>query len=72
MDKGYLSACTIEVVGISVVSGGICYEYVAGEPIGFVVITAGSVIIAVGSLLYAKVYRRLNPVSSSKKELNKK
>lgn len=60
MDKGHLSACVIEVVGISVVSGGICYELASGETIGFVVITTGSVIIAVGSLLYAKVYRKLN------------
>jgi len=72
MNKGYLSACIIEVVGISVVSGGVYYEYLSGETVGFLIITTGSVIIAVGSLLYAKVYKRLTHISSGKKELNKK
>jgi len=72
MNKGYLSACVIEVAGISVVSSGIYYEYLSGETVGFVIITTGSVIIAVGSLLYAKVYNRLNYISSGKEELNKK
>ncbi len=67
MDKGYLSACVIEVVGISVVSGGICYELASGEPIGFVIITVGSVIIATGSLMYAKVYRHLGKLNVDKK-----
>lgn len=65
MDKGYLSACVIEVVGISVTSMGIIYEYLSGETIGLITITVGSVIIATGSLLYAKVYKGL-------KEKNKK
>jgi len=71
MDKGYLSACVIEIAGISVVSSGIYYEYLSGEPIGFLIITTGSVIIAVGSLLYAKVYKQVSHISSGKKEKNK-
>lgn len=67
MNKAYLSAVIIELVGIVVVSGGICYEYLSGEPIGFVVITFGSVIIAIGSLFYAKVYRHLGKLNVSKK-----
>ncbi|MBA7702408.1 hypothetical protein ES703_111175 [subsurface metagenome] len=59
MDKSYLSSVVVEVVGISVVSVGIGYEYLSGEPIGYLIITAGSVIVAVGSLLYAKVYSQL-------------
>lgn len=59
MDKSYLSAVIVEVVGISVVSVGIGYEYLSHEPVGYLIITAGSVIIAVGSLLYAKVYSQL-------------
>ena len=60
MDKGYLSACVIEIVGISVTSIGIVYEYFSGETIGLITITVGSVVIATGSLLYAKVHSRLN------------
>jgi len=59
MNKGYLAACVIEVVGISVTSGGIYYEYLSGETVGFIIITTGSVIIAVGSLFYAKIHKRL-------------
>jgi len=59
MNKAYLSAVVIELVGITVVSGGIVFEYFSGEPIGFIVITVGSVIIAAGSLFYAKVYSKL-------------
>jgi NADH:ubiquinone oxidoreductase subunit K len=58
MNKAYLSAIIIEVIGIIVVSGGIVFEYLSGETIGFIVITVGSVIVAIGSLFYAKVYRR--------------
>jgi len=59
MDNSYTVAVVIEVVGISVTSIGIGYEYLSGEPIGLITITVGSVIIATGSLLYAKIYRRL-------------
>lgn len=59
MDKAYSVAVTIEIVGISVTTIGICYEYMSGETIGLIAITAGSVIIAIGSLMYAKVYSRL-------------
>jgi len=67
MNKAYLSAIIIELVGITVVSGGIIFEFMSGEPIGFIVITVGSVIIATGSLLYAKVYRHLGKLNVSKK-----
>lgn len=59
MNKAYVSALIVELVGIVLVSGGIIFEYLSGETIGFVVITVGSVVIAVGSLFYAKVYSRL-------------
>jgi len=59
MDKSHTVAIVVEVVGISVTSGGIIFEYLSGEHIGFVVITVGSVLIAAGSLFYAKVYSRL-------------
>lgn len=59
MDKAYLYAVIIEIVGISITSAGICYEYASGETIGFIIITAGSVLVAIGSLMYAKVYSKL-------------
>ena len=68
MDKSYVSAVAIEVTGIIIVSGGICFEYLSGEPVGFVVITVGSVVIAIGSLFYAKVYRHLRKLNVGKKK----
>jgi len=59
MNKAYLSAVIVELVGISVTSIGIVYEYFSGETIGLIVITSGSVVIATGSLFYAKIYSRL-------------
>lgn len=59
MDKEYSVAVTIEIVGISVTTLGICSEYMSGESIGLIVITAGSVVVAIGSLMYAKVYSKL-------------
>lgn len=59
MDKAYLSAVVIEIVGISVTSAGICYEYMSRETIGLIIITAGSTLVAIGSLMYAKVYSKL-------------
>ena len=69
MDKSYVSAVVIEVAGIIIVSGGICFEYLSGEAVGFVVITAGSVVFAIGSLFYAKVYRHLNKLNVGKKRI---
>jgi len=69
MDKSYVSAVAIEVTGIIIVSGGICFEYLSGEPVGFVVITVGSVVIAIGSLFYAKVYRHLSKLNVGKKRI---
>jgi len=59
MNRAYLSAVIIEIIGISATSIGICYEYASGETIGFIIITAGSVLVAIGSLMYAKVYSKL-------------
>ena len=67
MNKAYVSAVVVEVVGIVLVSGGIVFEYLSGEPVGFVVITVGSVIVAIGSLFYAKVYRHLGKLNVGKK-----
>ena len=50
-----LSAIAVEVLGIAVVSAGIGVETVTGADIGLIIITAGSAVIAAGSLFYAKV-----------------
>ena len=71
MNKSYVSAVAIEVAGIIIVSGGICFEYLSGEAVGFVVITMGSVVIAIGSLFYAKIYRHLNKLNVGKKRIRK-
>ena len=59
MDKSYLFAVGIEIVGISVTSIGVGYELSYHEPIGYIMITSGSVIFAVGSLMFAKIYSQL-------------
>lgn len=56
--KGRLLALVTEVVGIVAVFTGIGVEIAAGGHIGVILITAGSVIVAAGSLLWAKVLRR--------------
>lgn len=52
-----LLAVIVEVVGVSIVSVGIGIEIIAGAEIGFTVITGGSLVIAAGSLIYAKLIR---------------
>lgn len=58
-DKIYLTAFVIEIVGISIVTTGICYELVTHEHLGYLMITSGSLTVAIGSLIYAKIYKRL-------------
>jgi hypothetical protein len=61
-DKIYLTAFAIEIVGISVVTAGISYEYCTHETIGYIFITTGSLTVAIGSLVYAKIYKRLKHI----------
>lgn len=51
----YIFAVLIELVGIVLVTGGLVYEYMAKADLGYVIITAGSVLIAAGSMIFAKV-----------------
>jgi len=55
MKNLYIFATILELFGIALTTGGIAYEAVANADIGFIIITAGSVFIAAGSLLFAKV-----------------
>lgn len=56
----------VEIIGILIVSTGIGIEATMGGHVGFIIITVGSVIVATGSLLYAKVYH-LGKLSVGKK-----
>lgn len=66
MNNAYIYALSIEVVGIALVSGGIVFEYLSGEPIGFIVFNIGCVVVAAGSLFYAKIYRQLGKLNVGK------
>jgi len=56
--KGSLLALVTEIIGIAVTATGIGVEISAGGHVGIILITAGSLVIAAGSLLWAKVIRR--------------
>jgi len=51
-------AIALEAVGIVAIIIGIAIEAIMHADIGFIAITGGSVIIATGGLLWAKVIRR--------------
>ena len=45
------------IAGVCIVSAGIAVELAMGGDIGFVLITTGSVVVAGGSIIYAKLVR---------------
>ena len=49
-------AIALESVACCAVIAGICVEAIMGADIGFIIITAGSLGVAAGSILYAKVF----------------
>lgn len=51
-------AIALETVGIVVMVVGINIEVVTGAHIGYVVMTSGAALIALGALIFAKVIRR--------------
>lgn len=55
MKKVKRIAMAIECLGIGITSMGIGLELAFGGAVHLVIITAGATIIAIGSLLYAKV-----------------
>ena len=55
--KGLIIATAIELIGIITVSSGIGFEIATGAELGYVLITMGSVIIAGGGLIFAKIIR---------------
>ena len=57
MKKGHLIPITIELIGISVVGIGIGLEVALGGPVYLVMITAGSLLIAAGAVIWGKFMR---------------
>lgn len=55
MKRLYIFAVIVELFGIVLTTAGLVYEYVTQADLGFVMITLGSVFVAIGSLLFAKV-----------------
>ncbi len=51
-------AIALESVGICAIIGGIVFEAQTHAPVGFIIIASGSVLIAGGSLIWAKLVRR--------------
>jgi len=50
-------AIAVEVVGCVLIPCGILYEMSSGADLGYGIISAGSVLIAVGGLLWSKILR---------------
>ena len=51
-------AIALEAVGIVVVSGGIIIEWITRAHFGFVIITSGSVLVALGGLVWSKLIKK--------------
>jgi len=51
----YLFATLVELFGIALTSAGLAYEVATGADLGYQLMTLGSIFIAGGSLLFAKV-----------------
>ena len=58
MKDGKILAIALEAVGISAVILGISIEVTMHAQIGFIIITSGSVLIASGGFLFAKIIRK--------------
>lgn len=58
MKDSKLLAIALEAVGISAVILGIAIETTMHAQIGFIIITSGSVFIASGGMLFAKIIKR--------------
>ncbi len=51
-------AIALETIGVVAIIAGIAVESVMKAEIGFIIITGGSVVIAAGALLWAKLIKR--------------
>jgi len=50
-------AIALEAVGCSIIAAGIAIEVSIKAPIGYIAITAGALAVAVGSMVWAKIYK---------------
>ncbi|HUS04457.1 MAG TPA: histidine kinase [Dehalococcoidia bacterium] len=50
-------AIALETVGICAIIGGLVFEAQVHAQIGLIVISGGAALIAIGALLYAKIYK---------------
>lgn len=48
---------TLELIGIATIGGGIGIELAMGADIGFILITAGSLLVATGGVIWGKFVR---------------
>lgn len=53
-----LLTVTLELFGIAAIGVGVGVELIAGEAVGLTVITGGSCLVAIGSVIWAKFVRR--------------
>ena len=56
--RRYLFPIVVEVIGIAIVAFGIGFEVASGADLGYILICAGSLTVAGGSLIWAKFMRR--------------
>lgn len=49
---------TLELLGIAIVGGGIGIELATGGHVGYVLITAGSCLVAIGGIVWGKFMRK--------------
>jgi len=52
-------AVALEAVGCCVVLTGIAIEVSMGADLGYILITSGACVLAVGSMVFAKLFRKL-------------
>ncbi len=50
-------AIALEAVGCSIIAAGIAIEVTMKAHIGYIAITAGALAVAVGSMIFVKLYR---------------
>jgi len=55
--RWWKASVVVELLGITATSVGIGVEVAMTADIGFLLITAGSVLIATGSLMFSKIFR---------------
>jgi len=58
MKSGKIAAVTLELFGIAIIGAGVGIELVLHAHYGFFAISAGSCLVAIGSVIWGKFMRR--------------